>query len=260
MKNNQIGGLEYYSFEQFGFSKIPHGFFTRNGGISPKPFNSLNLSTTGGDSRENVVENRQRIFTALKRPVESLYDAWQVHGNRIIQVDAPRGLDNAPQKADGLVTGKSDITLFMRFADCVPILLYDPVQKVAGIFHAGWKGTLSKIVVKAIRKFTLSFLSQPGDIIAGIGPCICADHYQIKEDVSSKVEIVFKTETNRVLKNISGEIHFDLGKANEILLRQAGVRKIENSNICTACNTANWFSHRVENGSTGRFGAYIALA
>ncbi len=259
MKNNQSNGIEEFSFEQFGFSEIPHGFFTRNGGVSPSPWQSLNLSTTGGDSRENVIENRKRIFKVIKRPVDSLFDAWQVHGNNIIQVIEPRGLENKPQKADGLVTDKADITLFMRFADCVPILLFDPINGVIGIFHAGWKGTLRKIVSRGVKVFIDRYHSNTSDIVAGIGPSICADHYEIKEDVAQIVEKTFKKKSDEVLTYSKSGIHFNLSKANQIILQESGVNKVEKSKICTACDTVKWFSHRAENGATGRFGAYIAL-
>jgi YfiH family protein len=259
MKNSQSNGIEQFAFEKFGFSNIPHGFFTRNGGISPAPWRSLNLSTTGGDSRENVIENRKRIFEIINRPVDSLFDAWQVHGNRIIQVNQPRGLKNFPEKADGLVTNKESITLFLRFADCVPILLYDPVKSVVGILHAGWKGTLRKIVKRGVNVFRDDYNSNVNDIVAGIGPSICAAHYEIKDDVATLVRKTFKTRTDDVLSASKSGIHFDLAKANQIILQQSGITKIEFSDICTACDTRKWFSHRAENGATGRFGAYIAV-
>jgi len=259
MKNNQLNGIEVFSFEQFGFTKIPHGFFTRNGGISPTPWKSLNLSTTGGDSRENVIENRKRIFEVIQRPVDSLFDAWQVHGSKIIQVNSPRGLENLTEKADGLVTDKGNLTLFMRFADCVPILLFDPIIGVVGIFHAGWKGTLRKIVSRGVKVFCDVYHSNSNDIVAGIGPSICAEHYEIKDDVALIVEKTFKKMTDEVLTYSKSRIHFNLTKANQIILQESGVTKIENSNICTACETGKWFSHRAENGATGRFGAYIAV-
>jgi len=259
MKNNQVNDIEVFSFEQFGFSNIPHGFFTRNGGVSPAPWQSLNLSTTGGDSRENVIENRKRIFELINRRVDSLYDAWQVHGNKIIQVNEPRGLENPPQKADGIVTDKACVTLFMRFADCVPILLFDPIRGVVGIFHAGWKGTLRKIVSQGVKAFRDVYHSNLNDIVAGIGPSICAEHYEIKEDVALIVEKTFKKKADEVLTYSTSGIHFNLAKANQIILQQSGVKKIEYSKICTACDTGKWFSHRAEKGATGRFGAYIAV-
>lgn len=259
MKNNQSNGIEIFSFEQFGFSNVLHGFFTRNGGISPTPWKSLNLSTSGGDSRENVVENRRRIFEAIERPVESLYDAWQVHGTKILQVIEPRGLDNSPQRADGLVTNKINVTLFMRFADCVPIILLDPMNGVIGIFHAGWKGTLDKIIEKGVKVFCDTYHSETKNIIAGIGPSICSNHYVIREDVASKVKKVFKAKAGQVLTYTKSNLHFNLGIANQIILQETGVSKIENSNLCTACDTERWFSHRAENCATGRFGAFVVL-
>ena len=191
--------------------------------------------------------------------MDSLFDAWQVHGNKIIQVIEPRGLENSPQKADGLVTDKANVTLFMRFADCVPILLFDPIRGVVGIFHAGWKGTLRKIASQGVKAFIESYHSNLNHIVAGIGPSICAEHYEIKDDVAQIVEKTFKKKTDEVLTTSESGIYFNLAKANQIILQESGVTKIENSNICTACDTGKWFSHRAENGATGRFGAYIAV-
>jgi copper oxidase (laccase) domain-containing protein len=150
MPFHQAGVLRYFTFDLFDQHGLIHGLFTRHGGVSPAPWDSLNLGGTVGDERANVIENRRRLFEALDRPVESIFDSWQVHGREVICVDRPRPLDAPHPKADAILTDRPEITLFMRFADCVPILLYDPVRRVAGMVHAGWQGTVSFAAAAAV--------------------------------------------------------------------------------------------------------------
>jgi len=126
MIERSSNGLRYFEFETFQDQNVSVRFYSRQGGVSPAPWNSLNQGGTVGDSRDNVVENRKRIFGDLNRPVESIYDVWQVHGNQIIYSNLPRDLNFGHQKADAIFTENPDVTLFMRFADCVPIVLYAP--------------------------------------------------------------------------------------------------------------------------------------
>ena len=259
MKQINSNGIEYYVFEESPFCDIQHGFFTRIGGVSPQPWQSLNLSTTAGDTAERVIENRRRIFTAVDRPVESLYDTWQVHSNRIVVANSPRGLENEPVQADGIITQNPGVTLFMRFADCVPVLFYDPEKQVVGIAHAGWKGTVNGIVAEMITVMVSSYGSSPTSIQAGIGPCICPSHYVIRGDVLCEVKNGLPEFWDKVVYEDKLGIHLDLPLANQMLLQRAGVKEVYFSNLCTAGDTTKWFSHRAEHGSTGRFGALIAL-
>jgi polyphenol oxidase len=258
MKNTNISGLNYYEFEEEPFCKITHGFFTRTGGVSPTPWESLNLSTTGGDSRENVIENRRRIFNAIGKPVESLYDTWQVHGTKIIETYSPRGLENEPIKADGIITKNPGVTLLMRFADCVPLLFINKNREVAGIAHAGWKGTIDGIASKMVDLMVKDFGLMPEDIIVGIGPCICEKHYSIKDDVFEKVKNKFADNWDQLIQKKDSAVCLDLSMANQVLLEKAGVKTIIKSRICTASNLGEWYSHRAEHGNTGRFAAFIS--
>lgn len=253
------GGVKYFVFESFLKAGLPHGMFARHGGVSPEPWNSLNLGGTVGDPRPNVIENRRRIFEAINRPVESQFDVWQVHSADIICTSSPRPFEEPHQKADAILTNRSEITLFMRFADCVPVFLYDPCQKVVGMVHAGWKGTVSKIAGLTVEKMQSVYGCQPGDILAGIGPSIGPDHYEVGEDVSGQVKIAFGEQTSELLHQKNGRNIFDLWTANRLVLEQKGVEQIEISGICTACATADWFSHRGDQGKTGRYGALLAL-
>lgn len=253
--------LKYFSFEVFDGARITHGVFTRQGGISPAPWASLNTGGMSGDARENVVENRRRIFDALNRPVESIFDVWQVHSTEVVSTDLPRLLTQPHQKADAIVTDRPNITLFMRFGDCVPIMFFDPMHQVIAIAHAGWQGTVTKIVQATVRVMQECYHSQPQDILAGIGPSICVDHYAFGGEGLERARQAFQNESGEVLKKIDGKTCFDLWKANQLLLLQAGMREdhIQVSGICTAENTHDWYSHRAENGKTGRFGALLAL-
>jgi YfiH family protein len=257
----QNDAMRYYTFELFDEEPIAQGIFTRQGGVSPAPWASLNAGGLSGDERENVVENRRRIFSAFERPVESIFDVWQVHSAEVIAADRPRPLQQAHQKADAIVTDRRELTLFMRFGDCVPILFFDPVRRIIAIAHAGWQGTVTKIVQATVQAMKDLYSCQAQDILAGIGPSICVDHYEFGGEGLERVQETFRNEMSEVTCLRNGKTHFDLWKANRLLLLQCGVRSehIQISNICTAENTRDWFSHRAEHGKTGRFGALLAL-
>jgi polyphenol oxidase len=259
MKRIIKNGLEILQFENPGFSGCIHGFFTRKGGVSINQWASLNQGGTVGDDRLHTIENRKRAFAFFDRKVESIFDVWQVHGNNVICADTPRELDEPHTKADAILTNKSDLTLFMRFADCVPILLFDPVKKAIGCVHAGWKGTVNNIVGDAIKTLQENYDVNPEDVIAGIGPSIGPDHYIVGEEVREMAGKTFGIDLNQVVSILDGKIHFNLWRANEYLLEKQGVKTIECARTCTACNLEDWYSHRAENGATGRFGALIAL-
>lgn len=261
MKLHESGDLRYYTFDSFDQHGLSHGVFTRHGGVSPLPWSSLNQGGTVGDARENVVENRRRIFAALHRPVESVFDAWQVHGTETICTDVPRPLDSPHEKADAILTDRPKITLFMRFADCVPIFLFDPVKRVVGQVHAGWRGTVDRASAAAIAQMQARYSSRPADLLAAIGPSICAEHYEIgqSQETVDMVRQAFGKNADALLPRVNGAIHFDLWEANRMVLEDCGVHEIELAGICTACDNADWYSHRAEKGKTGRFGALLAL-
>jgi YfiH family protein len=254
-------GLRFYSFEIFDGEPVWQGVFTRHGGVSPSPWNSLNTGGLSGDSRENVIENRRRIFSVFDRPVESIFDVWQVHSADVIIADGPRPLDQPHEKADAIATDRADVTLFMRFGDCVPILLYDPMKRVVAQAHAGWMGTVGNVVGETVKQMQRRFGCRPVDLLAGIGPSICPDHYEVGSDVIARVQGVFGVESGAVVIERDGKTLFDLWQANALLLKRAGLHSdhIQVSGICTAGNIEDWYSHRGENGKTGRFGALLAL-
>jgi len=258
MPFSQQNGLRYFTFEIFP-QNITQAIFTRQGGISPRPWDSLNVGGSIGDDLLHVRENRIRSFKALGRAPESIHDVWQVHSADVVYADAPRPIDTAYQKADILLTDNPRVTLFMRFADCTPILLYDPKKQVIGIVHSGWLGTVRSAVRVAVEAMQERYASHPADILAAIGPSIGPDHYEIGDDVISQVRNTFGADALSLLEEHGESVHFNLWNANRVLLEKAGVKQIEIAEICTACHTDDWFSHRGENGKTGRFGALIAM-
>lgn len=257
---HDAGNLRYYTFNAFDWPWLVHGIFARHGGVSPSPWSSLNMSISVGDSRENVRANRERAFCALGRDPRSVADTWQVHSADVMVAEAPRDLSVDAPKADALITDRPALTLFQRFADCAPILLVDPKRRAVGIVHAGWRGTLSGVAVAAVRALTERYGSRPADLVAGIGPSIGPERYEVGPEVVAQTRAVFNGHAERVLISRDGRWHLNLWAANELLLRATGVGQIEVSGLCTASRTDEFFSHRGERGQTGRFGALIAVS
>jgi YfiH family protein len=255
-----VNGLKYFQFDSYKDFPLVHGVFTRHGGVSSKPYDSLNLGGNIGDLDTNIIQNKERIFTALELPFASQFDVWQVHGTKVVIPESPRKPLQPYEQADAILTDRPQLTMLMRFADCVPILLYDPRKHIAGLVHAGWQGTVKNAVGAAIEKMGTAFGVKAEDIYAGIGPSIGPDHYAVREDVVKPFQSRFGHDWQKMLQFRQGKIFLDLWKANEINLLNCGVTRIEIAGICTACHTEDWYSHRAENGRTGRFGALIKLA
>jgi len=252
------GNIRYYKFARLG-QGLAHAIFTRQGGVSPAPWAALNLGSTVGDALERVCENRRLALAVLERDPASVYDVWQVHGVEVVIAETPRSPESPHLQADAILTDRAGLTLMMRFADCVPIMLHDPVRKVVGIAHAGWMGTVRGTVRFAVEAMQKRYGSRPADIQAAIGPSIGPDHYEVGLDVAVQVQQAFGNDAPSLLSASAGQMKFDLWAANYLLLKQAGVRHIEVAGLCTACHTEDWYSHRAEKGRTGRFGAIIAL-
>lgn len=256
-----VDGVRYLTFDLFP-RQVIQAVFTRQGGLSPDPWASLNVGGTVGDDTPRVRENRFRAFRALGRDPRSMFDVWQVHSADVVVATAPH--DSIPRefKADGIITDNPAVTLFMRFADCTPILLYDPLHPAVGIVHAGWLGTVRKAVTATVAALQSAYGSNPAEILAAIGPSIGPDHYEVGPDVVEKANLAFGADAQSLFHQNGGQRpHFDLWAANRLALRQAGLQdqNIETAGMCTACNPQDWYSHREQKGKTGRFGALIAL-
>lgn len=252
-------GLRYYRFDIFP-KNLLNAVFTRRGGVSPAPWTSLNLSVSTGDEPARVEENRARAFNALRCDPASVQDVWLAHGVDVVHASAPRPLNDPTPRADILFTDNPEVALFMRFADCVPLLFHDPKNGVIGIAHAGWMGTAKGVAEVSINAMRERYGSNPADVIVGIGPSISADHYEVGEEVAAQFREKFGADSEEILERRDGKIYLDLWRANALQLQKMGVEQIQISGLCTACHLDDWYSHRAEKGRTGRFGALIAMA
>ena len=259
MQRCQDNSLVYYRFQELAPQvNLVHGVFTRLGGVSRPPFATLNLGRTVGDSEDAVQENYTRICRTLDIAEDSLVTGYQVHSDRVAIV-GPDEKGALLPTTDALVTDSAEISLTLRFADCVPLFFFDPVRRVVALAHAGWKGTVNKIGSKVIDVFQTAYDSRSSDIIACIGPSIGPCCYQVGNDVIQQVEEAFPTATDLLLLQQDDSVHLDLWAANRLQLETSGVTKIEEAEMCTVCHRDEFFSHRGDRGSTGRFGAFLAL-
>ena len=241
-----------------------HLVTTRFGGVSASPYNALNLGFHVDDDPEHVKENRMRVLAAAGVPSASLTTAKQVHGARVAVVTADTvgsgAVDyaSALEATDALVTDVPGACLMVFVADCVPILLFDPARKVAAAVHAGWKGTELSIAERAVETMRREFGSDPGGILAGIGPSIGPCCYQVGPEAAARFEAVGGL-LSRIMPD--GRAHLDLWEANRLQLVKAGLREevIECSRMCTRCRSDLFFSARAAVGPTGRFGAGVMV-
>jgi purine-nucleoside/S-methyl-5'-thioadenosine phosphorylase / adenosine deaminase len=260
MKEYCSGTIKYYRLASFEKPALYHAVFSRHGGISPSPWKSLNFGATVGDQIERVRQNKVSAFNAVGIDLESVYDVYQVHSSEVVQTSKPLAVGMLHQKADAMITNEPGVTLLMRFADCVPILLFDPENHAIGIAHAGWIGTVGKIAAKVVNEMSDKYGSDARKLLTAIGPSIGPDHYQVKSDVIEKVRKEFPLDYEQLLIERDGNTYFDLWKANETILREAGVTNIEIAGLCTQCLMHDWYSHRGEYGRTGRFGIILGLS
>lgn len=255
IKGNQIEYLKFRKFDQTGLVK--HCITTRNSGASTDEFKSLNLKPGIGDEETNVIQNNKIVCKELGLDYENLVYCKQIHGNDIAVITKrPEHL----LEVDGLVTNVAGITLITHYADCVPLIFLDPIKKVIGNSHAGWRGTVAKIGQNTVRKMTSEFGSNPKDIIVGIGPSIGKCCFKTDEDVYQEFVKNFVDVQDICLKN-DENYYIDLWKANKEQLVEIGVleENISVSNICTMCNMKRFYSYRGRNGKTGRIGAFVQL-
>src|SRR5260221_1600598 len=254
------GGPIYYQFEQWLNTKaLAHGVFSRHGGTSRAPWASLNLGGTVGDNPGAVERNFQLVYDTLELDRKRACTVWQVHSaDTVIASGAVEGR-RWLARADGIVSNSPGVPLMMRFADCVPVLLYDPKHAAIGMAQAGWRGTVKQVVVKVLEAMQAAYSTEPADVQAAIGPSIGPDHYQVGPEVVEAVLESFGTIEGLIHRASDGSAYLDLWEANRLLLERAGVHQVEIAGICTASNVADFYSHRAERGKTGRFGAVIAL-
>ena len=214
-------------------------------------FSTLELGSVGLTNAPDptaVHETRRRFATGLGLNPDTLTAIGAVHGNAVARVDAAQ---DVVDDVDGLITNQPGIALFATYADCYPIVLWDPEHRAAGLVHAGWRGTEADVAAEAVRSMAREFDSNPARMKAAIGPGICARCYEVGEDVASRFDQRFVRDTT------PGRFLLDLAAANLAQLEEQGVREVFTLNLCTK-ETGFLPSHRRTPDGT-RFGAIVAI-
>ena len=243
---------------------VTHAFTTRFGGVSGGIFKSLNLGQNTGDEPACVRRNYELLGSALGIDPTGLIFTRQVHGTDIryaSKKDMLPVFSPVPYEADGLITAEKDVPLIIYAADCVPILLYDPVRCAIGAVHAGWRGTVRDIAGKAVEKMVRELGSDPSDIRAAIGPCISVCCYETGGDVAAAVNRALGSEAVGYVIPRGKRYHTDLKGINSLLLTRAGL-KLENIAVspeCTSCSSDKYWSHRVTHGKRGSQASIIVM-
>ena len=250
-------------------SGVDHFVSTRIGGLSPPPYESLNLGFHVEDSDETVLKNRQRLAENVGIPLSDFTIAKQVHSGTVtIVTEAMRGygaadLNTAVDETDAMVTDVPGLCLTVLMADCVPVLFFDPQKGVVAAVHAGWRGTVKLAAQNTVNILKQKFDCKPPDILVGIGPSIGPCHYEVGPEVIAQVEDTFGG-TDGYINNETpdGKGYFDLWEANKRQIMETGIpaQNIEVAQICAYCNAHLFFSERHQRGRTGRFGAGIMLS
>lgn len=267
MRRDERQGLAVYRFES-----LPDGIeafvSTRRGGVSPPPYESLNLGLRVGDDPAKVVENRRRLLREFGMGLERSVWCRQIHADGVVVVgaaDAGRGSDGEEsivEDADALVTDTPGLTLCVTVADCVPVAIFDPERRVVGLAHAGWGGTVSRISSRTLAVMRERFGCDPATTFAAIGPSIGPAGYEVGEDVIERARSAFGPRASEILTpGPEGKASLDLWSANRIDLEEAGVAgtRIEVSGIASNEHLDDFYSHRQEGPQTGRFIATATL-
>ncbi|HEX4831822.1 MAG TPA: peptidoglycan editing factor PgeF [Trebonia sp.] len=226
------GEIDVLGWPAFAGHALDAVVTSRHGGVSQGPYQSLNLGLHVGDDAGAVLANRRRAAAALGAGLEDMVFCNQSHDKNVHVVTGAdrgrgtRGQDDAIAATDALVTAEPGVVLVVMVADCVPIVLFDPVAHVLACVHAGWRGTVARVSEAAVQAMT-ALGSDPGDIIAGIGPAISPDAYQVGQDVAAAAAACFgERGASAVIRpDGAGKWLFDLWRANRVILGEAGVRE-----------------------------------
>jgi YfiH family protein len=258
---------EYFTIEAWEkkWPDLVIGFTTKNGGVSQQDYSSFNFGFHVGDLVESVCHNKQKLSSIIEFPIENWVAAEQTHGINIKRIEKEVSgsgsyqYDDSIPDTDGFFTTDKGILLTLCYADCVPIYFIDKATKRIGIAHAGWKGSVNGIAKKMILNW-VSEGSNPKDILVAIGPSICEKCYIVDDYVIDFVQKILEDVEKKPYNLIDkGQYHLNLKQLNKLLLIQAGINE---SNIfvteyCSSCHEKEFFSHRRDNGKTGRMMSFI---
>ncbi len=243
----------YHKPEIFtSFPNIIAAQSTRNGGVSDEPLNSLNLGYRVGDFEEKVLENRKRFYGSLGVDLGEVAATRQVHGDKILYVIEPGEYEGF----DAMVTDKRDVFLSVSVADCTPVLIFDAVNQIVAAVHAGWRGTVEGIAFKTLEVMEMHFGTEAENCYAFIGTCIDQLSYEVDADVADYFPDEFKS-----FDKAKNKYFVDLKGGNKDQLLEFGIpeSQIEVSPFSTVLHNENFFSHRAEQGKTGRMMAVIGM-
>lgn len=251
-------GVVTYQSGALSMAGVVHGFSTRIGGISEGAFASLNLGNPAAGGPQDDDANLRANFASLQEAlgVADAQRAWvrQVHGTRVILVE---GLDDTvpvgETEADGMISTAANVLLTIRVADCVPVLLASADGQVVGAVHAGWRGLVAGIVPKAVRALGEEGVA-PGRVLAAVGPAIGVEHFEVGEEVAAEFVAAGLGEA---VDRCYAKPHVDLGRAIRIQLERIGVGQVDGGGLCTFAGAGDFYSHRRDNGVTGRMAGVI---
>lgn len=252
----------YFQFELLAkFEKLQHFTTTINGGVSEENYATFNLGLYSGDRIEYISQNRDKLCSFFHIEEENLFTPYQTHEDKILIIDDSFSEKSDLEKSkllhgkDSLITNQKNICIAVGTADCVPVILYDPKLQVFAVVHAGWRGTVSKLVSKTIWKMRETFDCNPKNMIAGIAPSISCEYFEVGDDVVDSFEKAgFSIEDIGYRNAETGKIHLNLWLANEMMLFANGlpIENIETSGLCTYSNPELFFSARRQGISSGR--------
>lgn len=269
LKVNQYKEITYLTFpllEKTGL--VRHLFSTRMGGVSRGIYSSMNLSYSRGDNQEAVDENFRRIAQVLDSTPEHIVCTRQTHTTNVREVteeDLGKGVvrETDYDNVDGLITNVPGIILAAFYADCVPLCFVDRKNKAIGLSHSGWRGTVNRMGQVTLQAMKRAYGTEPGDVIAAIGPSICQDCYEVGEEVADAFRKSFPNEWKYLIRDgkEEGKYQLDLQETNRRILSAAGVlpENIAVTDLCTCCNRELLFSHRGSDGKRGNLGAFLEL-
>ncbi len=265
IREETVHGVPFLRCDGFG-PGVAHGFSTRLGGVSEGVYASMNLGFHRGDDPDRVRENFDRFCGAVEVAREGLVCSAQVHGDEVrvcTRADRGRGIDcPAEYEADALVTDVPGLVLAVFTADCLPILLHDPVRQVVAAVHAGWRGTALGVVERTVERMSVLYGSHPEDLLAAIGPGIGPCCFVTHEDVpNAMTEALGAAALGFIESAEGGKFRVDLRGLNTMRLERAGLLpgKIAAAPQCTCCESGRFWSHRATGGERGSMAALISL-
>ena len=264
MKQSKADKIHYLEPELFTAAGVSsHGFTTRHEGVSRPPYNSLNLGTASLDAAHNVEGNRHLLANAFDGSPERFVAVTQVHGVDLLVIDSPNPdyLHFHRLTCDGIITNQPEVMIAVSVADCVPVLLLDPEKKVVAALHAGWKGTAGNISGKGVAAMVDLFGSDPSRILASVGPAISPCCYEVDLPVVEAFRFQGGGYEQFAEPSGDGKWRLNMSAANVAQLRDSGLleQNIEVAEQCVSCTPELFFSHRRDNGVTGRQMGFIML-